>query len=255
MIAFVGSQMAQTDWVVPQDQDEEASKVLTHGDMNELHAKKYVRSLGHPDTTLDSEMWTTVDKNGDGLLQPLEFRELLNELEATAVSTISHRADVAPLWMYAMIIEHMVFLTRVALLSKFPVVPGWIAKARELLAYRTNQMKQEAKKREHMIASGHFGEEVVSVPKGSLHVTVIEAEGLPKMSRFSKSLMSCYVPARTRKLLTWSDKRVSFYQEKTTITFALHSKTQIPMENSKSKREHCPPAVLLRNGRTDRERL
>ena len=177
--------MAQTDWVVPQDHDAETTRMLSAGDLSQEDVKVYVRTLGHPDTTVDSAMWATVDKNGDGLLQPSEFPALLNELEATAVSTISQRVDIAPLWVYAMIIEHMVFLTRVALLTQFPIVPDWIAKARELLHFRTDEMKKEAKKREQMIAAGHITEEIMGPPTGSLHVTVIEAEGLPRMGHFS----------------------------------------------------------------------
>ena len=194
MIAFVGSQMAQTDWVVPQDHDVETARVLSSGDMSQQDAKVYVRALGHPDTSLVSAMWTTADKNGDGLLQPSEFPALLNELEATAVSTISQRADIAPLWVYAMIIEHMVFLTRVVLLAKFPVVPDWIAKARELLYFRADEMKKEVKKREQMVAAGHITEEMTGPPTGSLHVTVIEAEGLPNMDTFSTPRPPAHLP-------------------------------------------------------------
>jgi hypothetical protein len=196
MIAFVGSQMAHTEWVVPQDHDEEATQVLAAGDMSREQAKTYVRTLGHPDKIVDSALWTAVDTNGDDLLQRSEFPAFLDEVAATAMSTISQRMDIAPLWVYALLIEHLVFLTRVALLSKFPRIPQWIAEARELLAFRTNMMKEAVKKRAEMIAGGHLTEDMVGPPKGSLHATVIEAEGLPQMDRFSATYPPVYPSAR-----------------------------------------------------------
>ena len=147
--------------------------------MTEMQAKKYVRKLGHPDATLDSVMWASVDKNADGWLQASEFPELLNELEMAAMSSISKRADIAPLWVYAMIIEHVVFFIRVALLTQFPVIPDWIGSAREVVKFRIDEMKKEAKARADLVAGGQFSEDILRSVKGILHVTVIEAEGLP----------------------------------------------------------------------------
>lgn len=193
MIAFVGSQTAQTEWVVPQDHDAEVAHVMTGEGMTESQAKKYVRTLGHPDTTLDSVMWTSVDKNADGWLQRSELPELLNELQMAAISSISQRVDIAPLWVYAMIIEHVVFLIRVVLLTQFPVVPSWIGHAREVVRLRIDEMKQEVEYRGAAVAGGQFTEDMLAAPtKGILHVTVIEAEGLPTMD--ANSTISMHAP-------------------------------------------------------------
>jgi hypothetical protein len=214
MIAFVGSQMAQTEWVVPQDHAAEATRVLAAGDMSREQAKTYVRTLGHPETIVDSVMWTAADANGDDLLQRSEFPSFLDEVAASAMSTISQRVDIAPLWLYAMLIEHMVFVARVALLSKFPRVPKWIAEARELLAFRTNAMNEAVKKRDDMIAGGNFTEDMVGPAKGSLHLTVIEAEGLPRMDRFSAVylLLRLYMAVPVAVLVP--DERDCFFRTK-----------------------------------------
>ena len=190
MIAFVGSQMATTDWVVPQDRDEETERTLGASDseygaeMSLEQTKIYLRSMGHPDI-IDS-LWSDADANGDDKLQPSEFPQLLDSIERTAVSSITMRKEIAPLWIYALIIEHMVFLTRIVILTKFPTTPAWISGAKEVVTFRLAQMKKETQRREG-VRDGIFTDvEEAGPQKGSLHVTVIEAEGLPKMDLISE---------------------------------------------------------------------
>ena len=42
------------------------------------------------------------------------------------------RIQVAPLWVYAILVEHGVFITRVCILVAFPVVPIWIGDAKDV---------------------------------------------------------------------------------------------------------------------------
>ena len=41
------------------------------------------------------------------------------------------RLQVAPLWVYAILVEHGVFIARICILIAFPVTPGWIQDAKD----------------------------------------------------------------------------------------------------------------------------
>jgi hypothetical protein len=63
-----------------------------------------------------------------------------------AVAGIMLRFDVAPLWVYAVLVEHGVFITRVVILLVFPTVPDWIGAAKDILDFRVGLLKKELMK-------------------------------------------------------------------------------------------------------------
>jgi hypothetical protein len=42
------------------------------------------------------------------------------------------RVQVAPLWVYAILVEHGVFIARVCILLAFPLTPNWIGDAKDV---------------------------------------------------------------------------------------------------------------------------
>lgn len=48
-------------------------------------------------------------------------------------SGIMMRLQVAPLWVYAILVEHGVFITRICILLAFPLTPVWIHDAKDVL--------------------------------------------------------------------------------------------------------------------------
>ena len=185
MIAFVGSQMAQTDWVVPKDVAQATlmtvgpdyidefgvSKPAEYGHgMTIDETRNYIRVSGQLPALVD-ELWATVDTDGDGEIDNSEFPGLLEYIERSAVGGIGARADIAPLWVYALMVEHAVFLTRVLILVFFPTMPDWLGPARDLLKFRVNEMQVQAKSRRDVaadIAAGRYHPEARVRPL-SLH--------------------------------------------------------------------------------------
>ena len=51
------------------------------------------------------------------------------------------------MWVYAVIVEHSVMLTRVCILVFFPVYPDWIGDAKDVLRFRVGEMKKLSRAR------------------------------------------------------------------------------------------------------------
>ena len=63
-------------------------------------------------------------------------------------SGIMMRFEVAPLWVYAILVEHGVFITRIVILVAFPLVPTWIADAKDVKrSAQCSPLKQAARAR------------------------------------------------------------------------------------------------------------
>jgi hypothetical protein len=84
---------------------------------------QFVRKSGYRPAVVD-EAWAIVDQDGDGEIDNSEFPTLLERMGRSAISGIGDRVDIAPLWVYALLVEHAVFLTRVLILVFFPTTPG-----------------------------------------------------------------------------------------------------------------------------------
>jgi hypothetical protein len=67
-----------------------------------------------------------------------------NEFEK---DSISNRVQVARMWIYAVIVEHSVMLSRVCILVFFPVYPEWIGDAKDVLRFRVGEMKKLSRAR------------------------------------------------------------------------------------------------------------
>lgn len=61
--------------------------------------------------------------------------------------SITNRVDSAHMWVYAVIVEHSVMLTRVCILVFFPVYPDWIGDAKDVLRFRVGEMKKLSRAR------------------------------------------------------------------------------------------------------------
>jgi len=59
-------------------------------------------------------------------------------------SGIMMRFEVAPLWVYAILVEHGVFITRIVILVAFPLVPTWIADAKDVKRSASTVLTNEA---------------------------------------------------------------------------------------------------------------
>jgi hypothetical protein len=51
------------------------------------------------------------------------------------------------MWIYAVIVEHSVMLSRVCILVFFPVYPEWIGDAKDVLRFRVGEMKKLSRAR------------------------------------------------------------------------------------------------------------
>ena len=60
---------------------------------------------------------------------------------------IMHRFETARLWIYAVMVEHGVMMTRVCILIFFPVYPDWIGDAKDVLRFRVGEMKKLSRAR------------------------------------------------------------------------------------------------------------
>ena len=56
------------------------------------------------------------------------------------------------MWVYAVIVEHSVMLTRVCILVFFPVYPDWIGDAKDVLRFRVGEMKKLSRARRDRLA-------------------------------------------------------------------------------------------------------
>ena len=61
--------------------------------------------------------------------------------------SITNRVQVARMWIYAVIVEHSVMLSRVCILVFFPVYPEWIGDAKDVLRFRVGEMKKLSRAR------------------------------------------------------------------------------------------------------------
>ena len=74
---------------------------------------------------------------------------------------IMMRIRVAPLWIYAVMVEHGVFISRVCILVFFPTQPAWIGAAKDVKKFRLNNMKKEADERQKRLEAEHSLEHMV----------------------------------------------------------------------------------------------